>query len=196
MLPRPLPTYSPQAQQRPWSPDDPEGNLILTVAENKLSSDLIHARLSEAPLPPPSALQYADMRGIPALRKAWAETLMSTFMKGHAIDPDHITCSAGAGAILDMLFFCVCSAGDGVLIPAPYYPAFDNDLQVRDRAGGGSGFYGWRQCRPQLGSACHLPARIPSSLLRCLFASLLLNCCTGPWCDLSCIASSIADTGC
>jgi hypothetical protein len=38
--------------------------------------------------------------------------------------------SAGAGAVLDTLFFCLCNPGDGVLIPAPYYPAFDNDLQV------------------------------------------------------------------
>lgn len=51
-------------------------------------------------------------------------------IQGLDINPDHITCSAGAGAIIDMLFFCTCSKGDGVLIIAPYYPAFDNDLQV------------------------------------------------------------------
>jgi aspartate/methionine/tyrosine aminotransferase len=34
-------------------------------------------------------------------------------------------------AILDNLFFCICDAGDSVLIPAPYYPAFDNDLQAK-----------------------------------------------------------------
>jgi hypothetical protein len=37
---------------------------------------------------------------------------------------------AGCSAILDSLFYCLCDEGEGVLIPAPYYPAFDNDLQV------------------------------------------------------------------
>ena len=37
----------------------------------------------------------------------------------------------GCGAILDVLFHSITAAGDGVLIPAPYYPAFPNDLEVR-----------------------------------------------------------------
>lgn len=32
--------------------------------------------------------------------------------------------------MLDMLFHCVADAGNVVLVPAPYYPAFDNDLRV------------------------------------------------------------------
>jgi 1-aminocyclopropane-1-carboxylate synthase len=47
------------------------------------------------------------------------------------IDSDHLTVLAGAGAILDNLMWCIGSAGEAVLIPRPYYPAFDNDLQVR-----------------------------------------------------------------
>lgn len=39
--------------------------------------------------------------------------------------------AAGCTAILDNLFYALCDEGDGVLIPAPYYPAFDNDLQAR-----------------------------------------------------------------
>lgn len=37
---------------------------------------------------------------------------------------------AGCSALLDNLFWCICDEGDGILIPAPYYPAFDNDLQA------------------------------------------------------------------
>jgi hypothetical protein len=36
----------------------------------------------------------------------------------------------GAGSVIDLLLHCVADAGDAVLIPAPYYPAFDNDLKV------------------------------------------------------------------
>jgi len=48
------------------------------------------------------------------------------------VDREHLTCTAGAGAVVDLLFHCIASAGDAVLIPAPYYPAFDNDLSVRN----------------------------------------------------------------
>lgn len=48
------------------------------------------------------------------------------------VDPDDLCISAGCGAILDNLFLTITSPGDGVLIPAPYYPAFDNDLRVRN----------------------------------------------------------------
>ena len=72
------------------------------------------------------------MRGTPGLRAAWASALSATFMAGAGpLDPAHITCSAGAGAIIDMLFHAIGAEGEGVLIPAPYYPAFDNDLKAR-----------------------------------------------------------------
>ena len=47
------------------------------------------------------------------------------------VNPEHLTVLAGAGAIIDNLFWCIGASGDGVLIPRPYYPAFDSDLAVR-----------------------------------------------------------------
>jgi hypothetical protein len=46
------------------------------------------------------------------------------------VDPQHLSVLSGVGAVLDLLFQCISEPGDGVLIPAPYYPAFDNDLRV------------------------------------------------------------------
>ncbi|GLC48246.1 hypothetical protein PLESTB_000075000 [Pleodorina starrii] len=121
-----------EAQARQWSPEDPEGNIILSVAENRLTSDMVKERLSRSATDfPQEALCYQDMRGLPRLRQAMARFLEETFMKGISVDPDHLTVSAGAGAILENLFHCIAGAGDVVLIPAPYYPAFDNDLQVK-----------------------------------------------------------------
>ncbi|EFJ52049.1 hypothetical protein VOLCADRAFT_120406 [Volvox carteri f. nagariensis] len=121
-----------EAQARIWSPEDPDGNIILSVAENRLTSDMVKERLhlSAADFPE-DALCYADMRGLPRLRAALSNLLESTFMKGISVDKDDLTVSAGAGAILENLFHCIAGAGDAVLIPAPYYPAFDNDLQVK-----------------------------------------------------------------
>jgi 1-aminocyclopropane-1-carboxylate synthase len=48
------------------------------------------------------------------------------------VDPADLCISTGCGAILDNLFLSITAPGDGVLIPAPYYPAFDNDLRVRN----------------------------------------------------------------
>lgn len=39
--------------------------------------------------------------------------------------------SSGAGAVIENVVFATCAPGDSVLIPAPYYPAFNNDLTVR-----------------------------------------------------------------
>ena len=38
---------------------------------------------------------------------------------------------AGCGAVLDLVIYCIASDGDSIGIPAPYYPAFDNDVKVR-----------------------------------------------------------------
>ncbi|KAG2483578.1 hypothetical protein HYH03_017585 [Edaphochlamys debaryana] len=120
------------AQKRQWSPEDPEGNIILSVAENRLTSDLVQERLSASAADfPQDALCYQNMRGITELRSALARLLEATFMKGIPVDPEHLAVSAGAGAVLDNVFHCIAGPGDAVLIPAPYYPAFDNDLEVK-----------------------------------------------------------------
>ena len=51
--------------------------------------------------------------------------------QGLAVHPDHFTVAAGAGALVEALAWTLAEAGDGVLVPAPYYPAFINDLKVR-----------------------------------------------------------------
>ncbi|CAI7888973.1 unnamed protein product [Closterium sp. NIES-54] len=35
-------------------------------------------------------------------------------------------------SVLDLFFFATCSAGEGCFIPAPYFPAFDNDMSIRN----------------------------------------------------------------
>lgn len=90
----------------------------------------MQAYINQLPPFPADLLAYQSWRGNTEFREALAGMLQYTFMSGVAVDPNHITVAAGAGAIIDLLFYCVCSAGDAVMILAPYYPAFDNDLQV------------------------------------------------------------------
>ena len=75
------------------------------------------------------------MRGSDRLRAALASHMrrvLAPDAPADAVHPDQLCVSAGCGAIIDNLFLAITSPGDGVLIPAPYYPAFDNDLRVRN----------------------------------------------------------------
>ncbi len=63
------------------------------------------------------------------------------------------------------MFYCLCDEGDGVLIPAPYYPAFDNDLQA--------GPWGWGSSVPigcrllaELRRACAPHGQMAARMLR------------------------------
>lgn len=112
---------------------NPRGYINLAVAQNHLTIEPVQYRLRQsfvdAPLPD-SACGYDNMRGSERLRVAIAKH--ETRMFGGDVSPEQLCVSAGAGAVIDNLFMAIASEGDGVLIPAPYYPAFDNDLRVRN----------------------------------------------------------------
>ena len=115
-----------------------DGHVVMAVAENKLSFDVLLRRLGEAE---GTRVQqdgaggewtggYGNMKGHEAFRGALAR-LMAGYSGGAEVDPGWVTALSGAGAVLDALLWCLCGEGDAVIIPAPYYPAFDNDLTVR-----------------------------------------------------------------
>lgn len=52
--------------------------------------------------------------------------------QGIRVSPDNLCLLAGAGAVLDVLFWLLCNPGEAVLIPGPIYPAFINDLTVSE----------------------------------------------------------------
>lgn len=48
----------------------------------------------------------------------------------HFIYPDHIAFGAGVNSLISQLLYSIASTGDVVLIPAPYYAAFDYDVKT------------------------------------------------------------------
>jgi aspartate/methionine/tyrosine aminotransferase len=116
---------------RRWSPERPDGFIDLSVAENCLVWDLLREPLSAARQVPLPASRYGDSRGHPAFRHSVAALASRTFL-GRSIDPDSIYALAGAGAVLEALFYALCDPGDGVLVAAPGYPGFWMDLEQRD----------------------------------------------------------------
>lgn len=115
-----------------WSAStNPNGYFLMAQAENMLSFDLIHKKMKECREIPLTVGLYSNFRGGERLCRAIARMMERTFM-GVEVDPGHICISSGVTAVLDLFFFATCDSGDGCLIPAPYFPAFDNDMTIRN----------------------------------------------------------------
>jgi gliotoxin/aspirochlorine biosynthesis aminotransferase len=48
--------------------------------------------------------------------------------------PSHLATAPGAAGCIDALLFNICEAGDGVLMPSPYWNGFDFSMRVRAAA--------------------------------------------------------------
>eukprot|EP00927_Polykrikos_kofoidii_P049997 TRINITY_DN43963_c0_g1_i1.p1 TRINITY_DN43963_c0_g1~~TRINITY_DN43963_c0_g1_i1.p1 ORF type:complete len:491 (+),score=70.00 TRINITY_DN43963_c0_g1_i1:92-1564(+) len=113
----------------PYNPSTGEGVILLAVAENKLSWDMLQPRVEKGFQGMESwVANYGPMTGQDMLLEPLAK-----FMEAHIthvpVQPKELVCGTGVAAILSNLFFSICEAGDAVLIPAPYYSAFDSDLR-------------------------------------------------------------------
>lgn len=132
---KPISSYIPQfmkAMERPWSDSDPDGCIVMVVAENRLLSERMLQRLNQCSPASLPDLFYADFRGTTRLRESLAH-----FMSQHIVDAqnpvmsNNLALSNGCGAVLDNLFHSICDIGDSVLLPAPLYPTFINDLEAK-----------------------------------------------------------------
>ena len=110
---------------------NPDGYLALCVAENNLVWDLLAPKVRAPRDVPPEALAYDSMIGA-----AWFRERLAAFMGarvlGRAIGPDQLAVLAGAGSVLESLFYALADPGDAVLVPTPSYSGFWVDLETRD----------------------------------------------------------------
>lgn len=118
--------------------ENENGYINLAVAQNVLSAELFHNRLCRAFAEHPSpvsATMYDDMKGSQALREAMARHIRRRVCRGDSravvVSGGDVVLSSGAGAVIENLVMCLCDEGDSILIPAPFYPAFPNDLRAR-----------------------------------------------------------------
>mmetsp|Transcript_454 Transcript_454/g.872 ORF Transcript_454/g.872 Transcript_454/m.872 type:complete len:503 (+) Transcript_454:13-1521(+) len=116
---------------------NPRGHIPVAVAENRLVIDLLQQRLAtlqaaQAGFDEVDVYSYNDPRGLPIIRQSIASFFEERFLKQPtgSINPNHVAVGAGATNILSNIFFAMGSPGDVVLIPAPYYAAFDNDART------------------------------------------------------------------
>ncbi len=114
-----------------WHPDsNPDGYVALCIAENNLMGDLVVPRLARDPLPPSRVLGYDAMIGAEEFRTQLAAFLERAFL-GRRFPPEQIAVLAGAGTVLENLFYALADRGDAVLVPTPSYAGFWADLETR-----------------------------------------------------------------
>lgn len=111
-----------------YSESNPMGGIPLAIAENKLSADLLLAKLKTFHGYTAAVLNYTDTTGLPAAKAAIAQFLESYVFKCSSVLPSNLVVSSGCTGILNELSILLFDKDDSVLIPAPYYAAFDPDF--------------------------------------------------------------------
>ncbi len=131
----PLPGYLYEHFARcddPWHPEhNATGYVGMCVAENKLMHDLLLPRLAALPVPPEHVLGYDSMIGNIDFRTRLGSFMGERFL-GRTVAPEHVAVLAGAGTVLETLFYALADPGDAVLVPTPSYAGFWADLGARD----------------------------------------------------------------
>ncbi|KAM1289263.1 hypothetical protein ACFX13_016912 [Malus domestica] len=129
-------------EKNPYDQDkNPNGIIQMGLAENQLSFDLVESWLESNP----HALElkrneesvfrelalFQDYNGFPAFKNALVEFLAE--MRGNKVkfDPNKIVLTAGSTPANETFMFCLADPGEAFLIPTPYYPGFDRDLNWR-----------------------------------------------------------------
>lgn len=118
----------------------------MCVAENKLILDMLAERFMQvgtatAAFSDSSVYCYNSFLGMPVAREAAAYFIARRFLYDtqcdltpeealRAVQPKHVGLGAGAAPLLNALFFALGNPSEACLIPAPYYAAFENDMNV------------------------------------------------------------------
>lgn len=113
------------------NPGDPDRYLGLCVAENLLMWDLLETHINVDRKVRAPSVAYGDMVGSQELREQIAR-FGSAHLWGRSVGAENVVTMAGAGSILETMFYAICEPGDSVLIPTPSYVGFWADLETRD----------------------------------------------------------------
>ena len=106
-----------------------------------ISDRFVQSANTSAAFTDPEAYCYNNFSGAQVARASVAYFLARHFLFPSSeqldlnkalqfVSPENITISSGAAALLGGLFYVLGEQGDACLIPAPYYAAFENDMNV------------------------------------------------------------------
>lgn len=129
-----LPSYLADARSvEKYSPETPNGALQLGVAESQLCEDWLVPALNRHEVAlDASCIYYQPTPGRPGLRSAMANYIEELVgLPAGQLDPEGFVVGAGCNAVLENLCLCLAEPGEAVMIPKPYYAAFEFDLVAR-----------------------------------------------------------------
>ena len=123
-----------EAMQNLYCPKtNKKGAFPLNIAENSISTSIIQNKLTAVTQQnemPDWVMKYTNPIGNPDVREVVAK-----FMERHLckcpISPDSIAFSSGASSIIEISSFVLANSGDVVVIPAPAYTMYTNDMGVK-----------------------------------------------------------------
>lgn len=104
------------------------GGILMSVAENKLCSDIILNKLQNHSLLSLDVLHYSNITGTYELKTVLSSFLSTYVFKECLISIEHLIISSGCTALLTQLSYTLFEANDSILIPIPCYPVFDHDF--------------------------------------------------------------------
>lgn len=129
-----LPSYLSDARTvSRYSPTNPNGALQLGVAESKLMEDWLLPMLNtNYPAIQEDAIYYQPTAGRDDFKASMAAYIENIcHLKKGRIRQEGLIVGSGCNAVLENLCMTLADVGDGVLLPTPYYAAFEFDLGAR-----------------------------------------------------------------
>ncbi|KAF3019788.1 hypothetical protein E8E14_012017 [Neopestalotiopsis sp. 37M] len=117
----------------PWSPTNPDGMVLLRLAENSLMHDQVANFINQKMTVSPSDhLTYSiGPRGSLRLRGALSAYFNEHFHPHTLVEADDLTVTPGLASCIDSIAWTLCDPDDGILIPRPYYNGFTVDITHR-----------------------------------------------------------------
>lgn len=128
-----LPSYLADARAvQQYSPSNPQGALQLGVAESQMLEDWLVPALNTVPELTADAIYYQPTPGRDDFKETFATYIEDLCgLSPNRLQTEGLIVGAGCNAVLENLCFTLADAGDSVLIPTPYYAAFEFDLVAR-----------------------------------------------------------------
>lgn len=130
-----LPSYLADARSvEKYSPlTAPNGALQLGVAESQLCEDWLVPALNHREVElDAGCIYYQPTAGREGVRNAMAKYIQELMgLPEDKLDPEGFVVGAGCNAVLENLCLCLAEPGEAVMIPKPYYAAFEFDLVAR-----------------------------------------------------------------